>query len=392
MQPRISTQPGLVTKQFLFTFAFLLFLSGCGEASTSASSSDRAVTSGGSTTDSVNVTIGSPSTPTYDLSAFDIAHTVTWPTPPTTTSVINVPADMEFSQAVQVDGAQVIVAAGYSGAGITFGFGNDVEIIMDNTASITSLVRFGAAQRVSWTGGNITQGMNTGSVEDLLLNNINVSSTTASSAIVIGGLAGGGSEFKRVAIINCTGHSVGISGSGWGLALWGAEAGTDAEDVIVANGLFGTDNYQGNRINGITRLTIVDTLTHAQTDMQNASWRFHHSNTNVHVENTVGIGHMLNIPVSGDPAGGTYNLEMINHHQFNLTSSTSQFMIENAPFPANTGTITGSTTHYEGGAGSFGPYNLTDGGGNSRVSWDGSTFDFSELPGKTAITDYGADH
>ena len=355
----------------------------------------------GAETGSFTVTTAAVSTgDPYDLSPFTIGHTVTWPTAPTTTSTFNVPADGSFATGVSTSGRRVIVAAGYTGAGLTSGFADDIEIIMDDTATITSPVNIRAASRVSWTGGN-SDSIYSGDANDILLNNVKVDSTTESQGIAFGGpLAGGTGDFHRVAVINCSASVVGNgAGQGWGLALWGFGTTPMATDVIVANGNFSSDEYQASRINGVTRLVVVDTICRAETvgysggAYSNSAWRYHHSCQDVHSENNIGVGHAQVETSGGDSASGIYNGEVINDHRFVLTSSSGQFFYINGS-PSPTGSITDCTVHYQGGAGSFGSYGaFTDGGGNTRIAWDGSTLDFTGLGLKfNSVSGYGADH
>lgn len=73
--------------------------------------------------------------------------------------------------------------------------------------------------------------------------------------------------------------------------------------------------------------------------------------------------------------------------------STANWAIPNTTTD-DTGTVTNSTLRTVLGEGdtTFSSGDLTYGSGNLRADWDGSTITWSEVPGKTQLSDFGADH
>lgn len=333
------------------------------------------------------------------IAALMTGHTVTFPysTPfdPVTTSVFNVPADGSFTSAVSVSGRQVIVADGYTGAGRSGGWGNDIDIVMSNTATITSQVDFGNAQRIRWTGGNIftsvsggAGGLNGNGFTDILIDNLNVETTGSGTAT---NWAVTQQRFQRLALINSTF----IGGENWGIFVRPVvnpyTGGANHNDMIVANCITRSNQLQAARIMSVDNLVIVDSIGLNGTPGQ-SGWRIHYLSTNVYGKNVIGRGLFLISPNGGAPNDGeVINGYFDNWHNYNLISQSQAWANHNAA--QNTGTVVNSKVHWEGGAGSIaGISPFIDGGGNSRVAWDTSTIDYSEMPGKSSLADYGADH
>lgn len=120
------------------------------------------------------------------------------PADPVTTQTINVTAGSYSSllAAVQTDGAEVIVPAG-TYVGQISNVGDDVNIIMDNAATVQGAVLMYGTNRVRWTGGNIDGdgGLFDADSNDLLFDNVRI--TNISSGYIQG-------TVNRYAMINCT--------------------------------------------------------------------------------------------------------------------------------------------------------------------------------------------
>lgn len=319
----------------------------------------------------------------YDLSGFSIPFSYSWPTSPNTTSTFNVPADGSFATAVGTSGRLVIVAAGYTGSGGSVA--SDIDILMDNTASITSDISLGSSQRIRIVGGNLTGGTLTGNgFADALVNNLNIDTSSDFAT----NLSVSQAPFQRCAIINSNLLCVGGGGTGWALFVRPVSGATNHNGLIIANVNSGTSGYQANRINATNNLIIVDSIGLNGGSTQ-SGWRMHNDCTNVFAENVIGRGRFLMNPSPSGPA--VLNGTFINWHQYNLSVMSAAWALQSGS--ANTGSVSNSKVHFENGAGSMGGISpLTDGGGNTRVAWDGSTIDYSEMPGKSSLSDYGADH
>ncbi len=321
----------------------------------------------------------------YDLSGFNIPFVYEWPIEPTTTAIINVPADMDFASAVSNAGSRIVVAAGYTGPAGTFE--NDLDIVLDNSATITGRVNFGAAQRIRWTGGNINGEIGANGFTDLLLDNVNVAGTLPTNFAEFQG------RLERLALINSTfTGTVSGGGSTWGVYIrpvvdWEAN---HHQNVIIANCRL-SSNYQASRITTIDNLIIVDSVGFNPSGQ--SSWRIHHRCTNVFIENIIGNGlfHWANWGSDSGPQiiNGTIN----NIHGYDPNGNWRGLIYSGTG--GNSGTVSNSVKHWAGGAGSIvGISPFTDGGGNSQIAWDGSTYDWTMggVLNKNFLSDFGADH
>jgi len=330
-----------------------------------------------------NYGVTEPGDTPYDLSGFDIHFEVTWPTEPATTATINVPGDMSFKAATATSGSRIVVADNYSGAGRTSGWGNDIDIVMSNSATVSG-INFNDAQRIRWTGGTVTGGMNGNGFRDILINNVHVFNDSGSAT----NWAVTQVPFQRLALINSTFDSSG----GWGIFVRPTSnyaTGPRHRDMIVANSITRTAHYQAARIMSVVNLVVVDSVG-LNSAFPQSSWRIHYNSQNVYFENTIGRGLFLLNRNPSDSGPQVSNAVFRNHHQYQDKQSSQQLF--NHAGADNSGDVYDSKIHWTGGAGSVvGISPFLDGGGNSRVAWDGSTIDYSEMPGKNSLSDYGAD-
>ncbi len=110
--------------------------------------------------------------------------------------------------------------------------------------------------------------------------------------------------------------------------------------------------------------------------------------------NVIGVGLNSFTDNGGSPieSYSISNAEFINWHMYQTDLNSFQL---DFPVPDNSGTWVNSTLHSTIGAdstpnlGSF-----SNGGGNTTVAWDGSlaSINYTVVPGKTSLSDFGADH
>ena len=335
-------------------------------------------------TTSVNATTLAAGTDPYDLSGFSIGFAINWPVEPNTTTTFNVPADGSFATAISVSGRLVNVAAGYSGAGGTMA--DDVDVVMDNTATITSPINHSNNSRHRITGGNITGSATNISADgcsDVLYNNVNVTNTAGGNCMNMNVSGSGSAGFSRVAFINCS-FQLGLTANGvW--ALFTRQSGNPPPgintDLIVANCDIDGDTYQPVRVQGVVRHIHVDTFITG-----GSGFRGHEYSQDWHVENLVIDGYLNWANKGGSAVYSVQGAEIRNVHAY---SGNRIFHLS----LNNTGTVYDSVIHHTAtqGNGIF-LDGLTDGGGNSETTWDGASIDFTTVPGKTSRSDFGADH
>ena len=320
------------------------------------------------------------------------------PADPVTTQTINITAgdSAGLAAAVQTAGALINVPAGTYSASLT-GWANDVDVVLDNAASITGTIDFGAAARVRLTGGNLNItgaaiGVAYNGASDILFDNVNATFTSMSNE---------GFSFRglcnRHAFLNCTLEING--GNSWLIhSRSNAAGGVDFSpyDLIIANcRLNNNSTGAAYRLNPVTRLITVDTLVNDLVGLRTGI-RFSAAE-DVYLANIIQVGQFhTNFTSTG---GGTspytwdvnrFTCENLDHY-FNL-----QTFFYSDTVSLGTATIADSVLHSSVGAGTGSPGLgfASDGGGNTQVAWDGSTGSivYNNLAGKTSASDYGANH
>ena len=341
------------------------------------------------------------------------------PADPVTTSVINVPADMSFASAVQVSGAQIIVAAGYSGAGYRGAWGSDLDIVMDNTAIITSRCTAEGAERVRWTGGNVIAGQDGSGVEsnllafvqprDWLIDNVVFRGADHQSLIrldiVYNTLPGNAGHVERMAFINTTLDLQSAVGdqTRWPIVALYPYDGTEHEDVILANVRSNCDGPGGQvtRLMSVNRLVAVDSYMRNNGEGDRSGFRMHESVRDPYFHSiiTVGLNNWANTGGQTDP-NNVIDADITNWHVYNGVAAYGAFSYSGVGV-TNSGLLRDSTVHSSNasisppfsGMTSYG--DMTNDGGNQTVVWDGTlgSIDFDiGIPGKTLLSHYGADH
>lgn len=224
-------------------------------------------------------------------------------------------------------------------------------------------------------------------MSDILIDNVNVDTTGDIGFYMLRGNVGDSGTilpYSRVALINSTFHGNGQAGNGWG--IFGPAPSTGrCSNLIIANCNTSTTNYQSLRIGTVDNMVLVDTVSGPSGTA--SGWRLAYG-TRVHQENCIGFGNSLFN--TGSPA--VVNSQFTNVNNYRVASNT-WFANQDG---ANSGTVKNCTIHDTTGTpGSLIISPLSNGGGNSVVSWDGSTVDWTingALPGRTSAADFGADH
>ncbi len=201
----------------------------------------------------------------FDLSGYDTSHfqtgTYNWPTAPSTSSTENVTTIGQFQSAVGNSNVLINVAAGtYTGnLDIT---GNDIDIVMSNSATLNGYVKMepgggSFVNRVRWTGGNI----NTGGVQaignypwtgvyDILFKDVDID-----GEVYLNRDFSTKRATRRVAFVECT-----IDGrtSGDDFTIYMQNDTTPHEDFIMANCKMYNAVNNCIRLQDVTRTVVVE--------------------------------------------------------------------------------------------------------------------------------------
>lgn len=319
---------------------------------------------------------GDPNGEPYDLTSGGtrtVPFSYSWPTAPSTSSQVTVTTMADLQTQVANSNIEITISAAFgTQSGNVTVTGDDVDIIMSNSATINGEVSFGSGTRcarVRWTGGNISGGPLGGdNWEDVLIDNVNAQFTGSGTG------NWSGSNGYRLAIINSTLQRTGGTGAGdWVMFCQPGNRG----DWILANVKFITNGSQNNRFQGLTNFIVVDSVFNPDGNSANG-FRIHASTTNVWFNNVIVRGPWLNYPSTGHSSGiinGTF--ENITKYGNGNTSWVADSTDSNC-------TVENSTVYRGNGAATLTYAGWTNLGGNSLVAWDGSTF--------PDVSGYGADH
>jgi hypothetical protein len=169
-----------------------------------------------------------------------------YPADPVTTTTHEVRTNAELAAAVNGDGRRVLIYGPSNGGLASYnqfnpGTRNDLDIVMDNDATITGSAGWGwfsALRRIRWTGGNvnITSGTNDGwfiwDAEDVLFDNVRVYRTGGAGHIMYPG-----NRTLRFSMINSTVEFT-ASGSGIYYAMFSSGSIGSRGDWVFCNNRF----------------------------------------------------------------------------------------------------------------------------------------------------------
>lgn len=328
--------------------------------------------------------------------------TYSMPADPTTSTTCSAATAAQFNACADDAGTQVTITSSFSGnVAVT---ADDVDVLMSNDFTITGNIAFGGGSyvnRVRWTGGNLVGMLQVVRARDLLIDDLHANNPAAPGEHHLnwGWDGTGNPPFFRVAIINSTlQNSAGRENSvehTWSLhssSNLGLGTAYDNEDLILANVKF-LSNEQMLRLQNVGRIAsanhgiiIIDSVFNPDVLAQNGP-RFHAEDVlwvkdSWWRESTIQIAAPLSIGQIGPADDGP---SIISPSLFEDNASYTEnptFANQGGITDPNSGTVTNHTMHYTGGAGAFPSISpLTDGGGNTRVAWDGITLPSSVLVG-----------
>jgi predicted secreted protein len=315
----------------------------------------------------------------YDLGTVPFAYD--WPTAPTTTGTVNVTTYAELVAAVTnaTSGRIINIAAGTYTGDVNVNT-SDLDIRCSNSATLTGQYDFGLASsrcaRVKWTGGNFIDGMVNlrpfSGIDDLLFDDVYIDADADYGSLTDSQINFADTNgFSRVAFINSTIklHN-GNSSGGWAMFAnmeGNPVTGTDGS-FIFANCRLESD-AQNNRFMECQELIIVDCVTNADNVSVNGM-RIHQECNNVYIKDTSVVG-SFQMNNSSVPNGTNCTYDGLHIYSNDFTGILHGGL-------ANTGSLENCVWHSSSGGSFPDPSPFTDAGGNSWVSWDGSTLpDFS---------------
>lgn len=290
------------------------------------------------------------------------------PADPITTRQVTVNSASEFNAQAQIAGTQITIGSSFSG-NIQFG-ASDLDIIMDNSLTITGNLQNQSAtqgsphERIRWTGGNIGT-MELRYLNDVLFDDLYVTASNATTILADPvnsiGVAGTCNRFFN---INSTFF---LEGPPNVIAQWSMlTAGTDGNrnnTLFFGNCKFDQGvGQQNTRFMETTKLMLVDCVLNPS-GLSGNGGRFHET-TDVWIKDSWGSGQLMTQVTASSASPSVANGYFDNFDRY----ASFYCSFDND----NTGTILNTTLYHtsSAGFGCFPPY--TDGGGNSVVTtWNG---------------------
>lgn len=248
----------------------------------------------------------------YDLGDHTIPYALNWPTAPQgELSVSNVSTIGELQFAAEQNSIEINIPSGVTLIGDVDVTGTDVKINCPNNSTVQGVVTFGDVSRPArqwWHGGNIDGAINVDRIDDLTITNLHWSTSDGETGgnWTIGTAPG----FARVALANCT-FDGDTATLGWFIFT---DPGDGQTDLIMCNVLFNpaSPGYQNLRLQGITRLTVVDCYACPQNNV--TAMRVQQGNQDVYIADSI-IGNSLQW-------SDATNLHMLRVKRFQIGSNS----------------------------------------------------------------------
>lgn len=340
----------------------------------------------------VTDTTSAPSAEPYDLSGFGIHFTYSWPQIPNTSATINVPADMSLQAAVAIPNRVINVAAGtHALSGTTF-FADDLDLILDDAATVDTSGDIVLGTRNRWTGGVLdstaTIGLLMNANTDVLLDNIRMEYNNPGDTTELVSIRNPGNA--RFAIINCT-MNVRSANNQWPIHALGTSTSTD---VILANVRLSHSGGAGAafRLNPVTNFIVVDSAFNTDPAIYTSGTGMRTSGaTNVYWGNVIQAG-ITHINYTTDTI--TYSVEDMRIENMAIYHPLSNIAFTAGTNALGTNTAEDCVIYSPSGTGSINLGPFTNLGGcfvAGQYTGDVSTVNY-DMPGKPSLASYGADH
>jgi len=326
------------------------------------------------------------------------------PADPSTNQTINITAgdSAALAAAVQTSGALINVPAGTYTTDLFF-YANDVDLVMDNGATVVGNVTFGNGptgaagrnRRVRWTGGNIDGTTITlNHFDDLMVDDVYIATNNAFNEMS-GGSDGTDDGWRRICFRNVTFQdrlpANGGPPYGWN---WFTQGYTSAvtEDLLWLGIKSITNGAQNNRIQGITRFVCVDSAFNHDFNSANGMRNGAGPNgicTDLYLDNCIiNDGYLLNYSTfNANQNVANYFASRIHRYH-----SAAGFWNYADQLPGNTGTVRDSIAFGHGGT----PPSSMDGVSpftsinNTAQLFDGVTPPTTMPDGVTLVSQVGA--
>jgi hypothetical protein len=248
---------------------------------------------------------------------------------------------------------------------------------MSNGATITGDVELGTgsvyrASRIRWTGGNVNGRFLGRQFQDVLFDDFNLNSGSNYND-----LTANANRFDRIAFLNTTFQNSPPSGSGTSWVLYNQQiySGPLHTGFFWLNSKAISTALHAWRVMSIDGILICDSAFNPTGTATSTGMRIHLRSTNVWVKDSWirGIVHTAGVDTaSGDSVPQITNGLFDNFDRY-VTTDNSWYSVTNAPFTE--AEIRNSRMYSTAGAGAY-VYptgGFTNGGGNDKVAWDGST-------------------
>lgn len=303
--------------------------------------------------------------------------TYSTPADPVTTREVTVSSAAQFNSEAQVNGTLIRINSSFGGNVLIRG--NDIDVIMNNGATISGNLELGTGSyrtsRVRWTGGNISGRLMGYNFQDVLFDDIYVNSGSN-----FNDLTAANTRFDRLAFINTTIQNSGDpSGNGW--AIFVLQRPSDPHrGAIFGNFKVVSTGLHAFRLQSIDDILIFDSAFNPSGTATSAL-RIHYNSRDVWIKDSWARGNVHLNEVSG--SDGVPQVANALLDSFDRYEGLGQYAFLSPLSVSNSGTIINSRHHSSAGAGggaiSAGG-GISVGAGNTRVAWDGTSVpDYSRI-------------
>lgn len=308
------------------------------------------------------------------------------PFDPITTRDVTVTSASQFNSEAATGSVIIRVNSSFSGS-VTI-LGDDVDVIMSNSATITGGLTLGSGgnrcTRIRWTGGNVVGRFTGINYQDVLFDDFhNASSVSCDWTAAV-------EQIQRVAVLNSTLQYTG-GGTGASYHVYIGQVNnaippvTLHQDLIFANTKFLCNGGHAIRIMGVQRILMVDCACNPDGGASFAGLRFHYTCQDIWAKDTwVRDGFKIDAVNTGDTGPSFTNALFDNFDRYADDGYSFGLWSFNGSggswSNSNTGTVQNSTLYNSSGSGTVGFTGYTNGGGNDNQVWDGSTVpDYSSV-------------
>lgn len=296
------------------------------------------------------------------------------PADPVTTREVTVTSATQFNSEALTGSVKININSSFSGD-IQIR-GNDVDVVMSNSATITGNLDLGTGSvyrttRVRWTGGNVSGALTGRQFDHVLFDDFYLNSGSSPN-----NLTGNSNRFSNLTFLNSTieNNPGARAGSAWAIFIQqNPTGGIDHDGLIFGNTKVISSALHAWRIQSTDNVLIFDSVGNPDGGSL-SGLRFHYECDNIWIADTWVRGSFHVNEVNTSDLGPSFTNGRFDNFDRYAPDEVSGLYAFSAPLTnANDGTILNSTLFNTSGTGTVGFAGMTNGGGNTNSTWDETT-------------------